>query len=89
MAITSCRPRMFTVCFCRSVSKLTPLVQLIWKTYEAFLGPLSKVPGPFVGKWTTLYVKYHTRSGSRMQYIESLHAAYGTVNRQGPGRRAY
>lgn len=48
--------------------------QTIWQCYT---GPLSKVPGPMIARWTNLILKYHTLQGDRMQYIDHLHARYG------------
>ncbi|KAJ0154777.1 hypothetical protein HZ326_2934 [Fusarium oxysporum f. sp. albedinis] len=47
------------------------------KVKTALYGPLSKIPGPAIGRWTNLVVKYHTLSGRRMQYINSLFTQYG------------
>jgi hypothetical protein len=49
----------------------------IAKVKTALYGPLYKIPGPAVGRWTNLVVKYHTLSGRRMQYIDSLFTPYG------------
>lgn len=51
--------------------------QVVAKVKTALYGPLSKIPGPAIGRWTNLAVKYHTLSGRRMQYIDSLFAKYG------------
>ncbi|KAF4549872.1 Cytochrome P450-like protein 63 [Elsinoe fawcettii] len=60
------------------------ILQLLQSTYVALLGPLRKIPGPFISKWTNLVLKYHTLAGTRMQYIHSLHERYGSVVRSSP-----
>lgn len=51
--------------------------QVVARVKTALYGPLSKIPGPAIGRWTNLVVKYHTLSGRRMQYIDSLFTQYG------------
>lgn len=51
--------------------------QAVAKVKIALYGPLSKIPGPTIGQWTNLAVKYHTLSGRRMQCIDSLFTQYG------------
>ncbi|KAF5672002.1 cytochrome P450 monooxygenase [Fusarium heterosporum] len=56
----------------------------VGKANTALFGPLSKIPGPTTGRWTTLILKYHTLSGRRMQYLDSLFVKYGPVVRVSP-----
>lgn len=55
-------------------------LQVIIKIKTAFFGPLSKIPGPFIGRWTPIVLKYYTLSGRRIQYIDSLFTKYGKWN---------
>ncbi|KAL6702363.1 hypothetical protein ACN47E_003301 [Coniothyrium glycines] len=64
------------------VASLTAV--LLYLSKRAFFGPLSKVPGPFVARWTRYYLAYQILSGNRMQYIDSLHRKYGPVVRVSP-----
>ncbi|RSL95355.1 hypothetical protein CDV31_013915 [Fusarium ambrosium] len=59
-------------------------VYILAKTKAALFGPLSRVPGPIVARWTNLVLKYHTLSGRRMQYLDSLFSRYGPVVRVSP-----
>lgn len=56
---------------------LTKVFKVIYKAKVALLGPLSDVPGPVVARWTNLVLKYHTLSGRRIQYLDSLFSRYG------------
>ncbi|KAJ0418321.1 cytochrome P450 [Aspergillus carlsbadensis] len=61
------------------------IAALILRTvYAAQRGPLSKLPGPEISKWTSLVVTYHWLLGQRIYYIASLHDKYGPVVRVSP-----
>ncbi|MCJ1350728.1 MAG: hypothetical protein MMC33_000709 [Icmadophila ericetorum] len=51
---------------------------------RAFAGPLSKLPGPFLNRWTTWPLKIAVLCGRRTQYIHSLHIRYGRAIRITP-----
>ncbi|PNS21412.1 Isotrichodermin C-15 hydroxylase [Sphaceloma murrayae] len=51
---------------------------------EAYFTPLSKVPGPWHARWTSLRLKYAIITGTRTDYIHSLHAEYGPFVRINP-----
>ncbi|CAH0029170.1 unnamed protein product [Clonostachys rhizophaga] len=53
---------------------------MIIKVKIALVGPLSEIPGPAIGRWTTLVLKYHTLSGRRMQYLDALFVKYVRVS---------
>ncbi|TFK73538.1 benzoate para-hydroxylase [Pluteus cervinus] len=46
--------------------------------------PLKDVPGPWLAKYTSLLLAYHTRTGKRFLYIDSLHQKYGPLVRITP-----
>ncbi|PMD30788.1 cytochrome P450 [Hyaloscypha variabilis F] len=50
----------------------------------AFTGPLAKIPGPLVGKFTTLPWLVNTIQGETMNTIPELFKKYGEVVRTGP-----
>ncbi|ESZ94909.1 hypothetical protein SBOR_4701 [Sclerotinia borealis F-4128] len=52
---------------------------LIRILHRAYLTPLRKIPGPWYARLTHLVLKYHVVTGHRMQYIHSLHLAYGPI----------
>ena len=54
------------------------------KTWVAFFGPLSKIPGPVLAKWTHLRLKLAVISGKRLHYIHALHQKYGDIIRISP-----
>ncbi|TGO09964.1 hypothetical protein BTUL_0149g00430 [Botrytis tulipae] len=54
-----------------------PTTQIV--IYQAYLRPLSKIPGPWYARFTRLVLKYHVLTGHRVQYIHSLHQTYGHI----------
>ncbi|KAF4627990.1 hypothetical protein G7Y89_g10160 [Cudoniella acicularis] len=62
---------------------------LLWATYQVFLHPLSKYPGPLVAKLSDIYSGFYT-------YKKRLHLTtwnnqrkYGPVVRQGPNKLVF
>jgi hypothetical protein len=51
---------------------------LIWLR-RLKLSSMSKIPGPWYLKLTTLFVKYHEFSGDKALWIHNLHVQYGPV----------
>lgn len=49
--------------------------------YHASKDPLSKVPGPFISKWTGIVNTFYYVRGYRHEYVHSLHRKYGTALR--------
>ncbi|MCJ1252015.1 hypothetical protein MMC30_009253 [Trapelia coarctata] len=54
------------------------------KARVALFGPLHKIPGPFIARWTNIRLKLAVLSGKRMYYIDSLHQKYGRIVRVAP-----
>lgn len=52
--------------------------------YRAFLHPLSRIPGPFLPKITSLWLYYHAYIGDEATVIHEVHARYGSVVRVSP-----
>ncbi|KAF7879839.1 uncharacterized protein EAF02_008009 [Botrytis sinoallii] len=46
---------------------------------QAYLTPLRKIPGPWYARFTNLVLKYYVFTGRRIQYVHSLHQAYGHI----------
>jgi len=46
--------------------------------------PLRNVPGPFLAKFTNLWLVYQIRKGSMHRKIVELHEQYGPLVRLGP-----
>ncbi|KAJ7185432.1 benzoate para-hydroxylase [Mycena filopes] len=46
--------------------------------------PLSRIPGPFVTRWTNLWLAYHAHQGRRYKAVDEAHQRYGVVVRIGP-----
>ncbi|KAF7679745.1 hypothetical protein GT037_001396 [Alternaria burnsii] len=59
-------------------------LKIISLAIRALSGPLRKVPGPLIARWTRFYLSYQILSGNRMQYIHALHQRYGPVVRVSP-----
>ncbi|KAF5551334.1 benzoate 4-monooxygenase cytochrome P450 [Fusarium mexicanum] len=70
--------------YCLAACTVLILYYAVAKVKTALYGHLSKIPGPTIGRWTNLVVKYYTLSGRRMQYIDSLFTQYGPVVRISP-----
>ena len=49
----------------------------------AFTGPLSKIPGPMIGKFSSIPWIIHCIRGSQMNYGAELFKKYGDVVRVG------
>jgi hypothetical protein len=48
--------------------------------YSAQRGPLARLPGPEISKWTGWILTYHWLAGSSVYYVASLHEKYGAFN---------
>ena len=49
------------------------------KQYRARVrrSPISRVPGPWITKWTDVVLKYKGLTGQKTTYVHSLHEKYG------------
>jgi len=65
-------------------SSLLILYVFVSKARVALFGPLSKIPGPPIARWTNIRLKVAVLSGRRMYYIDSLHQKYGCIVRVAP-----
>ncbi|KAJ9656959.1 hypothetical protein H2201_008362 [Coniosporium apollinis] len=70
---------------------LTLFLSAVWFTYHvirlvrrAFTGPLSKIPGPLICRFSNLPLKLATLQGSRVFFVDELHQKYGTCVRISP-----
>ncbi|KAH7016446.1 cytochrome protein [Microdochium trichocladiopsis] len=54
------------------------------KLYKAYVGPLSKIPGPWYAPWTDLVNTYSALTAQKHLYALRLHEKYGPVVRIGP-----
>lgn len=52
--------------------------------YTQFLDPLRHVPGPFIAKWSRLWMVYHAQKGDMHTTMIELHKKYGKLVRTGP-----
>lgn len=52
--------------------------------YRIALHPLSRVPGPFIARSTSLWLAYHGFVGDECRVIRRLHEQYGPVVRTSP-----
>lgn len=48
--------------------------------------PLHDIPGPWLAKYTCLLLAYHTRTGKRYLYVDTLHKQYGPFVRITPNQ---
>ncbi|GLA01264.1 hypothetical protein AnigIFM60653_011513 [Aspergillus niger] len=56
---------------------------------ERLSSPISKLPGPWYTKLTSLVIKYHEFSASRRVFIHQLHKRYGTIVRIAPNEVSF
>ena len=54
------------------------------KLYQAFLGPLSRYPGPLIAKFTNLWRLVDVWEGQHHETLRKLHKQHGSVVRIGP-----
>jgi hypothetical protein len=52
--------------------------------YRLTLHPLAKYPGPFLAKFTDIYLAYYAYKGSRHLAFQNAHLKYGPYARLGP-----
>ncbi|KAM4065460.1 cytochrome p450 [Hirsutella rhossiliensis] len=57
---------------------------LVAKAFCVLRNSTSRLPGPWLSKWTSLVLTYHWLKGTRCQYVHSLHQQYGPIVRLGP-----
>ncbi|KAJ4397850.1 hypothetical protein N0V93_002087 [Gnomoniopsis smithogilvyi] len=66
---------------------------IIWATwtivYDIFFHPLSKFPGPLLGKITRIPFWVHGITGTQLHYMHALHEKYGNVVRFCPDELSY
>ncbi|KAK5052108.1 hypothetical protein LTR84_002912 [Exophiala bonariae] len=53
-------------------------------TYNIFLHPLRKVPGPFVAKFTSKWLEYQGFTGHKTATLHNMHQKFGPVVRVAP-----
>jgi hypothetical protein len=51
--------------------------------------PLSKVPGPWYTKLSSLIIKYHEFTANRRVFVHELHKTYGPVVRLAPSEVSF
>ncbi|KAH7392725.1 cytochrome P450 3A17 [Pyrenochaeta sp. MPI-SDFR-AT-0127] len=55
--------------------------KLLWVCRQS---PISKLPGPWLSKYTNIVLRFHTLTGRRIFYTDALHQRYGGVVRVSP-----
>ena len=61
------------------------VVAVIWIIiHRLLLSPISKLPGPWYLKLSSLIFKYHEFKGTKRSWIHNLHHQYGPVVALGP-----
>lgn len=59
---------------------LAYLVSLV----KGYRSPLSQIPGPWYGPFTSLHLAYSFSTGKIWKEVEEAHAKYGSMARLGP-----
>lgn len=57
--------------------------------YRLYFHPLSKYPGPILGKLTGLHTTYHAYKGDRYLHLYQLHEKYGPIVRYAPNALSF
>ncbi|PVI00852.1 cytochrome P450 [Periconia macrospinosa] len=52
--------------------------------YARFFDPLRDIPGPFLARWSRLWLIYHSRKGDMHTTMINLHQKHGKLVRTGP-----
>jgi cytochrome P450 len=66
------------------IGGLCGAVLALYITYQLFFHPLSRYPGPLLGRLTQWYDVYHAYVGDKHILFQRLHQKYGTVVRFSP-----
>lgn len=56
---------------------------------RGIVSPISKVPGPWYTRYTSLWIKYQEFTANRRESIHDLHEKYGPVVRLGPNEVSF
>lgn len=56
---------------------------------KRLLSPISKIPGPWYTKSTSLWIKYQEFTSNRRESVHSLHQRYGPVVCLGPNEVSF
>ncbi|KAG9257164.1 cytochrome P450 [Emericellopsis atlantica] len=60
------------------------LYTIAFHIFATLRKPISKIPGPWYSKWTSVVVTYHWLKGNKTYYVHDLHATYGPIVRVSP-----
>ncbi|KAF4588442.1 hypothetical protein EYR40_009993 [Pleurotus pulmonarius] len=63
---------------------LSSVFAVIHRALERYRDPLRDVPGPFLARWTSLWLAYQVRMGRRYLVVDALHKKYGPLVRIAP-----
>jgi hypothetical protein len=66
------------------VLSLTIVAATFYVVYHTVFSPLARVPGPFLAKFSQLYLVYFHLSGQAHRKLMKLHEKHGNVVRTGP-----
>ncbi|KAK5047475.1 hypothetical protein LTR84_006571 [Exophiala bonariae] len=68
----------------RLIAPASTILLLAYIAYYGFLSPLSGIPGPFIARFTRLWLAYHGWKGDFHIVLTEVHEKYGTTVRVGP-----
>lgn len=68
-----------------TAAALLAVIQLV----RRLRSPLSKLPGPAISKFTTLFLKWKEIHAQRTTYVHQLHLQYGPVVRIAPNEVSF
>ena len=62
---------------------------VVYATYNLFLHPLARVPGPFLAHLTSTWLQFYDLAGVRVYMIDDLHQRFGPVVRVAPNELSF
>lgn len=62
------------------------VLPLLYSSFAILAGPLRKIPGPLLAKYTKLWLVFVTHKRMRHSHDLELHKTYGPVVRVGPNQ---
>jgi len=68
----------------RAFTLVSVVSLLAYLFYYGFFSPLSGIPGPFIARFTRLWLAYHGWKGNLHSVLSDVHDKYGTTVRVGP-----
>ncbi|KAL0952984.1 hypothetical protein HGRIS_007195 [Hohenbuehelia grisea] len=66
------------------IMTISSMLAALWQKYGLRKDPLRDIPGPFLARWTPLWLAWQVRMGRRYLVVHELHKKYGPFVRIAP-----